>query len=74
MTHENLDLQYRHLPIRDVKTSELAVFKPAAEAYPGAELLPHIREAMCQRYPVVDDDELIVIRKSQLPPAAWPKS
>lgn len=71
MTHETLELQHRHWPIRDVKTSELAVFKQAAEAYPGAELLPHIRESLFQRYPCVDDDELIVIRKSQLPLAAW---
>lgn len=71
MNYENLELNHRHWPIRAAKPAELAVFKQAAEAYPGAELLPHIREAMFQRYPVVDDDELIVIRKSQLPPAAW---
>lgn len=71
MTYENLELNHRHWPIRAAKPSELAVFRQAAEAYPGDELLPHIREALFQRYPCVDDDELLVIRKSQLPLAAW---
>lgn len=70
-TYENLELNHRHWPIRAAKPSELAVFQQAAEAYPGGELLPHIRGAMFQRYPCVDDDELLVIRKSQLPLAAW---
>lgn len=71
MNYENLELNHRHWPIRAAKPAELAVFRQAAEAYPGDELLPHIREALFQRYPCVDDDELLVIRKSQLPLAAW---
>lgn len=69
--HENLDLEYRRWPIRDITKRELAVLEQASQAFPGTEIVPKIGAAMLQRYPVVDDDELIVIRKSQLPLGAW---
>lgn len=72
MSHENLELRYHHqLPIRDASRRELAILEQAAQALPGDLILPEIRAAMMQRYPIVDDEELVVLRKSELPLGAW---
>jgi len=66
-----LNLQHRHLPIRPATKRELAILEQAVQAYPADLIVPEIRDAMQQRYPVVDDDELIILRKSQMPLGAW---
>ncbi len=71
MQNDNFKLEYRHLPLREANRRELAALDQAATALPGDKILPEIREAMMQRYPVVDDDELVIIRKSQVPLGAW---
>jgi hypothetical protein len=69
--YETLNLQHRHLPIRAATKRELAILEQAVQAYPADLIIPEIRDAMQQRYPVVDDDELIILRKSQIPLGAW---
>lgn len=69
--YETLQLTHRHLPIRAATKRELAVLEQASHAFPGELVIPEIRDAMQQRYPVVDDDELIILRKSQLPLGVW---
>lgn len=67
----SLNLQHRHLPIRPATKREMAILEQAAQAYPADLIIPEIRDAMQQTYPVVDDDELIILRKSQMPLGAW---
>ena len=69
--YETLNLEHRRWPIRAANRRELAVLEQAAQALPGELIIPEIGGALMQRYPVVDDDELIVLRKSQLPLGAW---
>lgn len=68
---DTLDLEYRHWPVRAATKRELAVLEQASQAFPGTLIVPEIGAAMLQRYPVVDDDELIILRKSQMPLGAW---
>lgn len=69
--YETLNLEHRRWPIRPATKRELAVIEQASQALPGELIIPEIKGALMQRYPVVDDDELIVLRKSQLPLGAW---
>lgn len=71
MQYETLHLKHRHLPIRPANKRELAILEQAVQAYPADLIVPEIRDAMQQTYPVVDNDELIILRKSQIPLGAW---
>lgn len=59
-------------PIRDINKRELTILDQATQVLPGLDILPVMREAlMTTTWPVVDDEEWVIIRKSQIPLGAW---
>lgn len=59
-------------PIRDISKRELTILEQATQVLPGLDILPVMREAMVTTtWPVVDDEEWVIIRKSEIPLGAW---